>query len=82
MALRDITFSMPEDKLQALDTVAGSQQRDLGSVLNEAVTQYLSLQDYHRELIEEGIHQDDAGEVVDHETVKQMVASWAKPTAR
>ena len=52
-----------------MDKVADVQQRDRSFVINEAVTQYLSLYEYHCELIEEGIRQDDAGEVVDHETV-------------
>ena len=52
-----------------MDKVADVQQRDRSFVINEAVNQYLSLYEYHRELIEEGIRQDDAGEVVDHETV-------------
>jgi predicted transcriptional regulator len=34
----------------------------------------VELQDYHRTLIEEGIRQCDAGQVVDHETVLNMVA--------
>ncbi len=74
MPLRTITFRLPEEKLQALDSVAHVQQRDRSFVINEAVTQYLSLYEYHRTLIEEGIRQDDAGEVVDHETVLNMVA--------
>jgi predicted transcriptional regulator len=74
MPLKTITFRLPEEKLQALDSVADVHQRDRSFVINEAVTQYLSLYEYHRSLIEEGIRQDDAGEVVDHETVLKMVA--------
>jgi predicted transcriptional regulator len=74
MPLKTITFRLPEEKLQALDSVADVHQRDRSFVINEAVTQYLSLYEYHRTLIEEGIRQDDAGEVVDHETVLNMVA--------
>jgi RHH-type transcriptional regulator, rel operon repressor / antitoxin RelB len=73
MPLKTITFRLPEEKLQVLDKVADVQQRDRSLVINEAVTQYLSLYEYHRELIEEGIRQDDAGEVVDHETVLSMM---------
>ena len=69
MPLKTITFRLPEEKLHLLDKVADVQQRDRSFVINEAVTQYLSLYEYHCELIEEGIRQDDAGEVVDHETV-------------
>jgi predicted transcriptional regulator len=83
MPLKTVTFRLPEDKLEALDSVADVQQRDRSFVINEAVTQYLSLYEYHRTLIEEGIRQDDAGDVVDHETVVDMVAGLIrKPTKR
>lgn len=77
MALRTVTFRVPEEKLMDIDSVATIQQRDRTFVLNEAVTQYLSLQEYHRELIEEGIRQADAGDLIDHEDVKKKIAAWA-----
>jgi predicted transcriptional regulator len=83
MPLKTITFRLPEEKLQELDTVAEVQQRDRSFVINEAVTQYLSLHEYHRALIEEGIRQDDAGEVIAHEELMSRAATWArKPRAR
>ena len=78
MTTKTITFRVQEEKLQALDSIADIQQRDRSFILNEAVSQYLSLQEYHRELIEEGIRQDDAGEVVDHSEVRKMVATWSR----
>jgi predicted transcriptional regulator len=78
MPLKTITFRLPEEKLQALDTVAEGQQRDRSFVINEAVTQYLSLHEYHRALIEEGIRQADAGEVIEHEALMSKAAGWAR----
>ena len=78
MPLKTITFRLPEEKLQALDSVADVQQRDRSFVINEAVTQYLSLHEYHRALIEEGIRQDDAGEVIEHQTLMSKAAGWAQ----
>jgi predicted transcriptional regulator len=83
MPLKTITFRLPEEKLHALDSVAEVQQRDRSFVINEAVTQYLSLHDYHRALIEEGLRQDDAGEVIEHQVLINKAAGWArKPGAR
>jgi predicted transcriptional regulator len=83
MPLKTITFRLPEEKLHALDSVAEVQQRDRSFVINEAVTQYLSLHDYHRGLIEEGLRQDDAGEVIEHQTLMNKAVGWArKPRAR
>jgi RHH-type transcriptional regulator, rel operon repressor / antitoxin RelB len=78
MPLKTITFRLPEDRLQELDSVAEVQQRDRSFVLNEAVSQYLSLHEYHRELIEEGLREDDAGSVIDHDTLMSKAAGWAK----
>jgi predicted transcriptional regulator len=47
---------------------------------NEDGPQDLSLDEYHRALIEEGIRQGDAGEVIEHETVMRIVASRRPPT--
>jgi len=83
MPTKTITFRLPEEKLLALDSVAEAQQRDRSFVINEAVTQYLSLHEYHRELIEEGIRQDDAGAVIPHQTLREIAGSWVpKPKAK
>ena len=56
--------------------------------MNQPITkedgpQDLSLDEYHRALIEEGIRQSDAGEVIDHQTLMIKAAGWArKPRAR
>jgi predicted transcriptional regulator len=78
MPLKTITFRLPEEKLQELDTVAEIQQRDRSFVINEAVRQYLSLHEYHRELIEEGVRQADAGEMIDHEKLMEKAAGWVR----
>ena len=75
--MKTITFRAAEDKVAALDSLAEVQQRDRSFILNEAVDQYLSLHDYHRELIEDGIRQVKAGKTVGHEEVKRRVAGWA-----
>jgi predicted transcriptional regulator len=80
MPLKTITFRVPEERLQALDLLAEVQQRDRSFVLNEAVNQYLSLYDYHCELIREGLRQVEAGETVPHEEVLRIVQERARRT--
>jgi hypothetical protein len=41
--------------------------------------QDLSLDEYHRALIEEGVRQDDAGEVLEHQTVMCILAARRPP---
>lgn len=78
MPLKTITFRLPEEKLQELDSVAEVQKRDRSFVINEAVSQYLSLHEYHRELIKTGLREDDAGSVVEHDALMAQAAGWAK----
>ena len=82
MSLKALTFRVPEEKVAALDSAAALQQRDRSFILNEAVDQYLSLQQYHLALIDEGIRADDAGNVIPHGEVMKMVASWSKKKKR
>ena len=77
MPLRTVTFRVPEEKLLALDSVAEVQHRDRSYLLNEAISQYLSLHAYHRELIEGGIRQDETGDLLDHADVQKLANNWA-----
>jgi predicted transcriptional regulator len=79
MQQKTVTFCAPQDKIKALDSLAALQQRDHSFVLNEAVDQYLSLNDYHIALIKEGIRQADAGKLAAHEDVRRRLVSLMKP---
>jgi predicted transcriptional regulator len=81
MQQKTVTFRAPGDKIKALDSLAALQQRDRSFVLNEAVDQYLALNEYHIAVIKEGIRQADAGELVLHEEVRRRLASLMKPEA-
>jgi predicted transcriptional regulator len=47
------------------------------STTNEDDPQDTSLEEYHRSLIEEGIREADAGEMIDHEELMKKAAGWA-----
>jgi predicted transcriptional regulator len=81
MQQKTVTFRAPGSKIKALDSLAALQQRDRSFVLNEAVDQYLSLNEYHIALIQEGIRQADAGELVPHEEVRRRLTSLVKPAS-
>jgi predicted transcriptional regulator len=81
MQQKTVTFRAPGDKIKALDALAALQQRDRSFVLNEAVDQYLSLNEYHTALINEGIRQADAGKLIPHEEVRGRLLSQRKPAA-
>jgi len=71
---KTVSFRTDSKKVEALDALASVYDRDRSYLLNEAVDNYLDLQQYHIELIEKGIRQADAGELVDHSDVEKMVA--------
>ena len=71
---KTVSFRADPRKVRALDTLASVQDRDRSYLLNEAIDHYLDLHQYHRELIEKGIRQADAGQLVTHKDVEKMVA--------
>jgi RHH-type rel operon transcriptional repressor/antitoxin RelB len=71
---RTVSFRTDSKKVEALDALASVQDRDRSYLLNQAVDNYLDLQQYHIQLIEDGIRQADRGELVDHRDVEKMVA--------
>jgi len=71
---KTVSFRTDSRKVEALDQLASVYDRDRSYLLNEAVDNYLDLQQYHIELIEQGIRQADEGALVDHSDVEKMVA--------
>jgi predicted transcriptional regulator len=71
---KTVSFRTNSKKVEALDALASLQDRDRSYLLNQAVDNYLDLQQYHIEMIEKGIRQADAGDLVDQREVEKMVA--------
>jgi predicted transcriptional regulator len=71
---KTVSFRTNSAKVEALDALASLQDRDRSYLLNQAVDNYLELQQYHMALIEQGVREADAGDLVDHSEVEKMVA--------
>jgi len=71
-----VTFPLDSDKVAALDTLAEALDRDRDSLLSEAVTAYLDVQQWQVEQIRAGLRQAEAGELIDHDEVREMAAKW------
>jgi len=78
MEKQTVTFPLDSDKVAALDTLAEASNRDRDSLLNEAVTAYLDVQQWQVEQIRAGLRQAEAGELIDHDQVRQMAAKWRR----
>ena len=76
MEKQTVSFRIDSTKLEALDSLAEILDRDRTYLLNEAVHNYLDVQQWQMEHIQEGMRQADAGETVSHAEIKKMAAKW------
>jgi RHH-type rel operon transcriptional repressor/antitoxin RelB len=78
MDKQTVSFRMNSSELDALDGLAEILDRDRTYLLNEAVRNYLEVQQWQLEHIQEGIRQADAGQTVSHAEVRKMAAKWRR----
>lgn len=71
---QSISFQIDADKVDALDAMAKTLDRDRTYLLNEAVEAYLDFQQWQLEHIKASIHQADKGRLIDHAEIKKMGA--------
>ncbi len=77
---KSVTFRADEAKLQVLDHLAEAMQRDRSYLINEAVDQYLEVQQWHAAQIQAAIVGADAGEfATDQEVGAAFAAFRSKP---
>ena len=79
MEKQTLTFRANRKRVRELDRLAQALDRDRSYLLNEAVDQYLAVQEYHLQQIKEGLAQARAGKLMDYEQVK---AGWKKRLAK
>jgi predicted transcriptional regulator len=75
MQQKKITFRAPAKKINALDSLARTRRLTRTQVLNEAIDEYLALNEQWKAQIKEGIRQCEAGETIPHEEVLRLFAS-------
>ena len=71
---RTISFRIPAEKVEALDALAETMDRDRSYLLNEAVERYLELNEYHVKLIEKGLRAAERGDFVPDAEMKKLIA--------
>jgi predicted transcriptional regulator len=75
---RTISFRIDEDKIEALDGLAESADRDRSYLLNEAVANYLELQEYHGRLVKEGLEAVKKGQTIEVAEVRKRIAKLTR----
>ena len=76
MDKQTISFRLDAKKVDALDTLAETLDRDRTYLLNQAVDAYLDVQRWQIEQLKEGLRQANAGKLIDHRQVKKQAARW------
>jgi predicted transcriptional regulator len=71
---KTVSFRTDAKKVKALDALASMRARDRSCLLNQALDNYLDLEQYHIKLIEKGIQQADTGKLVHHRDVERLGA--------
>ena len=79
---RTISFRLDEEKVEALDGLAETVDRDRTYLLNQAVDNYLELQAYHVQLVNQGLDAAKRGEAVDPAEVRKRIAKLARSRRR
>jgi predicted transcriptional regulator len=75
---RTISFRLDEEKVAALDELAESADRDRSHLLNEAVANFLELQEYHVRLVKEGLEAVKKGRTMEVAEVRERIAKLAR----
>jgi predicted transcriptional regulator len=75
MRRQTITFRIDSAKVEALDLLAKTLDRDRTYLLNEAVAAYLDVQQWQLEHIQASIKQADTGRLIDHQAIKKLVSA-------
>ena len=72
--LKTISFRIPADTVESLDELAESLDRDRSHVLNEAVENYLRLNEHHIRLIKKGLRAAEQEDFVPHAEMEKLIA--------
>lgn len=76
---KSISFRIDDDKLHLLDQLAVSQDCDRSFLLNEAVDDYLEVQQWQLAGIDQAIADADAGQFASEAEVKAAFDAFKRP---
>ena len=77
---KSVTFRLDNDKLQFLDGLAATIDRDRSYLLNEAVENYIELHQWQVNEIRKAIAEADAGDFATEEEVRAAFAAFRLPS--
>jgi predicted transcriptional regulator len=74
-----LTLELGDDLLSALDEIAARLEQTRAAVLQQAVEEWLEVQQADLHQIEEGVAQADAGQFATEDEVKAVFARYGVP---
>ena len=77
---KSVTFRLDDDKLQVLDGLATTMDRDRSYLLNEAVENYIDLHQWQINEIRQAIAEADAGDFATNEEVRAAFDAFRLPS--
>ena len=81
MTRATLSFRTDEETKSRLDSLAEARRRDRSFLINEAIEQYLELNDWQEARIRAGIEEADRGEFATEEEVEAVFAKWRNACA-
>lgn len=76
MTKEPVTILLEKETKRAIDAVAARGDRDVESVIREAIDAYLDLETWQDRHVQEGLRQADAGEFASDEQVARVFSKW------
>jgi predicted transcriptional regulator len=70
---------LPPELDEEVADIAAALDRPKSWVIEQAIRDFVAVQTWHLEAIDEGIRDADAGRVAAHDDVATWVRSWGKP---
>ena len=74
-----VTIELEDKTRQALDRLAQETNRSVDDLLNQAVRDYLEVQEWQRRKIEAGIAAAERGEFATEEELARIVGKYSRP---
>ena len=73
------TIRLTSELDEQVTKIAKAMNRPKSWVIEQAVKDFVAVQEWHLAAIDEGIRDADAGRVIPHNDVAAWVRSWGKP---
>lgn len=72
------TLTIRDDLSRRLECLAKSTDRSKSSLAAEAIEEFLMLQEWHIQAIQEGLKAADEGDIVSHEEALTEMRKWGR----